>query len=121
MPSAHPAPCTPHPVPPLLTGCRYGILVLAVEVLGGLAMLPYGLCLTMRVTNNQVPPPDDKGQVGDWVPACLLAVMFSAAFMQDQALSARSKAPTHWACLTAPPACLPAPPLPRPPAGAHLA
>jgi hypothetical protein len=38
--------------------------VLSVEVLGGLAMLPYGLCLTMRVTNNQVPPPDDKGQVG---------------------------------------------------------
>jgi len=32
----------------------YGIIVLAVEVLGGVAMLPYGLCLTMRVAN---PPP----------------------------------------------------------------
>lgn len=42
---------------------RYGILVLAVEVLGGLAMLPYGLCLTLRVTNNDLPPPDEKGQV----------------------------------------------------------
>lgn len=47
-------------------------------MLGGLAMLPYGLCLTMRVTNNQVPPPDDKGQVGGWLAAvwldgCLLA------------------------------------------------
>jgi hypothetical protein len=39
--------------------------VLGVEILGGLAMLPYGLCLTMRVTNNDVPPPDEKGQVGD--------------------------------------------------------
>ena len=52
--------------------------MLSVEVLGGLAMLPYGLCLTMRVTNNQVPPPDDKGQVGGWLAAvwldgCLLA------------------------------------------------
>ena len=27
----------------------YGIVVLAVEILGGIAMLPYGLCLTMRV------------------------------------------------------------------------
>ena len=57
--------------------CRYGILVLSVEVLGGLAMLPYGLCLTMRVTNNQVPPPDDKGQVGGelagWLAGCVLA------------------------------------------------
>ncbi|PRW56955.1 Six-hairpin glycosidase [Chlorella sorokiniana] len=41
----------------------YGAIVLAVEILGGLAMLPYGLCLVMRVTNNGVPPPDDKGQV----------------------------------------------------------
>jgi hypothetical protein len=37
--------------------------VLAIEVLGGLAMLPYALCLTVRVTNNSVPPPDDKGPV----------------------------------------------------------
>lgn len=42
---------------------RYGVLVLVVEVMGGLAMLPYGLCLTMRVTNGAPPPPDDKGQV----------------------------------------------------------
>lgn len=27
----------------------YGIVVLAIEILGGIAMLPYGLCLTMRV------------------------------------------------------------------------
>lgn len=37
--------------------------MLGVEILGGLAMLPYGLCLVMRVTNNQVQPPDDKGHV----------------------------------------------------------
>ena len=49
---------------PLLTPTpRYGAIVLGVEILGGLAMLPYGLCLVMRVTNNQVPPPDDKGHV----------------------------------------------------------
>ncbi|KAI7842235.1 hypothetical protein COHA_004148 [Chlorella ohadii] len=41
----------------------YGAIVLGVEILGGLAMLPYGLCIVMRVTNNQVPPPDDKGHV----------------------------------------------------------
>ena len=59
-PTHAPAPCSLRPR-------RYGAIVLAVEILGGLAMLPYGLCLTMRVTNNQVPPPDDKGQVrGRW-------------------------------------------------------
>ncbi|PSC71157.1 Six-hairpin glycosidase [Micractinium conductrix] len=41
----------------------YGALVLAIEILGGLAMLPYGLCLTMRVTNGRAPPPDEKGNV----------------------------------------------------------
>lgn len=40
------------------------MLVLMVEIMGGLAMLPYGLCLTMRVTNGALPLPDDKGQVG---------------------------------------------------------
>jgi cellulose synthase/poly-beta-1,6-N-acetylglucosamine synthase-like glycosyltransferase len=33
----------------------YGVVVLAVEVLGGLAMLPYGLCLCVRV-REEVPP-----------------------------------------------------------------
>ena len=37
--------------------------MLAIEILGGLAMLPYGLCLTMRVTNGRAPPPDEKGNV----------------------------------------------------------
>lgn len=62
LPASSPHPQTTHnPTPPLIL-CRYGAIVLAVEILGGLAMLPYGLCLTCRVTNNQVPPPDDKGQ-----------------------------------------------------------
>lgn len=46
---------------------RYGVIVLVVEVMGGLAMLPYGLCLTMRVTNGAPPAPDEKGQVGESV------------------------------------------------------
>lgn len=50
------------PLPSPSRPSRYGAIVLAVEILGGLAMLPYGLCLVMRVTNNAVPPPDDKGQ-----------------------------------------------------------
>jgi len=41
----------------------YGIIVLLVEILGGLAMLPYGLCLCARVVNNKASPPDDKGIV----------------------------------------------------------
>lgn len=41
----------------------YGIIVLLVEILGGLAMLPYGLCLCARVVNDRAPPPDDKGIV----------------------------------------------------------
>ena len=40
---------------------RYGAIVLAVEILGALAMLPYGLCLVMRVTNGAAPPVDAKG------------------------------------------------------------
>ena len=47
---------------------RYGILVLSVEVLGGLAMLPYGLCLTACVTNGTAPPPDEKGQLRTALP-----------------------------------------------------
>lgn len=59
LPPTHRPPPMPNPaLPPR----RYGGIVLAVEILGGLAMLPYGLCLVMRVTNNGVPPPDDKGQ-----------------------------------------------------------
>ncbi|KAL4426135.1 hypothetical protein ABPG77_002721 [Micractinium sp. CCAP 211/92] len=46
----------------------YGVLVLMVEIMGGLAMLPYGLCLTMRVTNGAPPLPDDKGQVHTVLP-----------------------------------------------------
>jgi hypothetical protein len=32
----------------------YGIVVLAVEILGGLAMLPYGLCLCVRVADYEL-------------------------------------------------------------------
>ena len=41
----------------------YGIIVLLVEILGGIAMLPYGLCLCARVVNNKAPAPDEKGIV----------------------------------------------------------
>ena len=58
--------CCARPAPP--TTRRYGILVLSVEVLGGLAMLPYGLCLTARVTNGTAPPPDEKGQLRTALP-----------------------------------------------------
>jgi hypothetical protein len=39
----------------------YGILILTVEIIGGLAMLPYGLCLVLRVTNGAPPALDGKG------------------------------------------------------------
>ena len=47
--------------------CRYGAIVLGVEILGGLAMIPYALCLVARVVDGAAPPPDDKGQVGGGV------------------------------------------------------
>ena len=41
----------------------YGVIVLLVEILGGLAMLPYGLCLTRRV-DDPVPPAIEAASKG---------------------------------------------------------
>lgn len=51
--------------------------MLGVEILGGIAVVPYALCLTMRVVNNKPPPVDERGllstalayhiRVGGWV------------------------------------------------------
>ncbi|RMZ57138.1 hypothetical protein APUTEX25_003595 [Auxenochlorella protothecoides] len=47
---------------------KYGILVLAVEMIGGLAQMPYAVCLTMRVVNCRPPAPDEKGVVRTLAP-----------------------------------------------------
>lgn len=41
----------------------YGVVVLCVEILGGLAMLPYGVCLTKRV-DDPVPPAIEAANKG---------------------------------------------------------
>lgn len=48
------------PLPPASPPRRYGLLMLGVEILGGVAVLPYALCLTMRVVENKAPPPDER-------------------------------------------------------------
>lgn len=57
-----------HAHTPKPAGRRYGILVLMVEIIGGLAQLPYAACLLMRVHNNKPPAPDEKGVVRTLAP-----------------------------------------------------
>ncbi len=42
--------------------------MLTVEILGGIAVIPYALCLTVRVINNKPPPIDDKGLNASQLP-----------------------------------------------------
>lgn len=42
--------------------------MLAVEILGGIAVIPYALCLVLRVTNGAPPPPDEKGLCATKLP-----------------------------------------------------
>lgn len=46
----------------------YGIIVLIIEILGGVAMLPYGLCLTMRVIEPECVAAADRASKGHQGP-----------------------------------------------------